>query len=219
MHRLMLGGLSAVVAAVSIVSAAQAAMPAAAPAQAQPFRKLAFSRIGPWEVAAIGNDEKVNHCALTRGTSSAALLPGEPKFTLIADKHWTILRVRSIDYQFTERKALAVTVVTPDGKESTPLAASGGPDLADIRFGADERDAILSTDHLVIRMGASTVRLSFADLGAAKGALTQCMANIGSPAKGWSNAEIDQLVKAVKRGEAACTQNTRTGVTMCDVDR
>jgi hypothetical protein len=43
--------------------------------QPQPFRKLEYARIGAWEVAAIGNDEKVNHCALTRGTSRRSSNP------------------------------------------------------------------------------------------------------------------------------------------------
>lgn len=92
-----------------------------------------------------------------------------------------------------------MTAITADGIESKPLAAAGGPDLADIRFGAEakERDALLATKHLDIRMEDSTVRLSFAGLEAAKPAFDQCVANIGSPAKGWSSSEIDQLVSQV----------------------
>ena len=209
--------LAAPVFALVLSVAAQCATPDNAPAQ--PFRKLEFSRIGGWEVAAIGNDEKVNHCALTRGTSSAELKPGEPKFTMIADTKWLILRVRAADYRFSEKKALAVTAITADGIESKPLAATGGPDLADIRFGADvkERDALLATKHLDIRMEDSTVRLSFAGLEAAKPAFDQCMANIGSPAKGWSSSEIDELVSQVKRGRAKCSENKRTRTVTCDV--
>lgn len=212
--------LAAPVFALALSVAAQCATPGNAPAQPQPFRKLEFSRIRGWEVAAIGNDEKVNHCALTRGTSSAELKPGEPKFTMIVDTKWLILRVRAADYKFTEKKALAVTAITADGTESKPLAATGGPDLADIRFGVDikERDGLLATKHLDIRMEDSTVRLSFAGLDAVRPAFDQCMANIGSPAKGWSSSEIDQLVSQVKRGQAKCTENKRTRVTMCDVD-
>jgi hypothetical protein len=44
------------------------------------------------------------------------------------------------------------------------------------------------------------------------------MANIGSPAKGFSSREIDQLVEKVKRGKAKCTENKRTRVMLCDVD-
>jgi hypothetical protein len=62
------------------------------------------------------------------------------------------------------------------------------------------------------------VRLSFAGLEATKPAFDQCMANIGTPAKGWSSPEIDQLVSQVKHGKAKCTENKRTRVTMCDVD-
>jgi hypothetical protein len=205
--------------ALALSVAAQSATPTS-PQQPQPFRKLEFSRIGPWEVAAIGNDEKVNHCALTRGTSGAELKPGEPKFTMIVDTKWLILRVRAAEYRFSEKKALSVTAVSAEGVESKPFAATGGPDLADIRFGAEpkERDALLATKHLDIRMEDSTVRLSFAGLEAAKPAFDQCMANIGTPAKGWSSAEIDQLVSQVKCGKAKCTENKRTRVTMCDVD-
>ena len=203
--------------ALSVV--AQGATPGSA-SQPQPFRKLEFSRIGPWEVAAIGNDEKVNHCALTRGTSSSALRLGEPQFTIIADKGWMIARVRDASYKFSERKSLDVTVITAEGTESKPAAATGGPDLADIRFSAEpkEIDAVLATKHLDIRMDQSMVRLSFAGLAAVKGEFDACMANIGSPAKGFSKSEFDQLLSQVKRGKAKCTENKRTGVTMCDVD-
>jgi hypothetical protein len=130
------------------------------------------------------------------------------------------VRVRDASYKFTEKKALAVTAITAEGVESTPLAATGGPDLADIRFSAEpqERDALLATKHVDIRMDAGTVRLSFAGLTEARRDFVQCMANIGSPAKGWSNAEIDQLIKQVNRGKAKCTENKRTRVTTCDVD-
>jgi hypothetical protein len=186
----------------------------------QPFRKLEYSRIGPWEVAAIGNDEKVNHCALTRGTASAELKPGEPKFLMIVDRTWMILRVRDASYKFTEKKGLAVTVTTAEGVESRPLAATGGPDLADIRLSAEPKDvdALLATRYLDVRTEGSNVRLSFAGLGAAKPDFDQCMANIGSPAKGWSSAEVDQLIGRIKRGKAKCAENKRTRVTTCDVE-
>ena len=186
----------------------------------QPFRKLEYSRIGPWEIAAIGNDEKVNHCALTRGTSSAELKPGEPKFLMIVDRTWMILRVRDASFRFTEKKGLPVTITTAEGVESRPLAATGGPDLADIRLSAEPKDidALLANKYLDVRAGDSNVRLSFAGLAAAKADFDQCMANIGTPAKGWSGTEVDQLINQVKRGKAKCSENKRTRVTTCDVD-
>jgi hypothetical protein len=45
-----------------------------------------------------------------------------------------------------------------------------------------------------------------------------CMAAIGKPAKGWTDGEIDQLVKAVKGGRATCVENKRTNTTTCDVN-
>jgi len=219
MRRYLMPGLIALVASNVFASATT---PAAPP---QPFRKLEYSRVGPWEVAAIGNDEKVNHCALTRGTSSAELNPGEPKFLMIVDRAWMILRVRDASYKFTQKKALSVTVTTAEGAQSRPLAATGGPDLADIRFSAEPRelDALLATEHLDVRTddstsGASTVRLSFAGLTEAKADFDRCMANIGSPAKPWSSAEVDQLIGQIKRGKAKCAENRRTRVTTCDVD-
>lgn len=189
-----------------------------AAAPAQPLRKLEFSRIGAWEVAAIGNDEKVNHCALTRGTSSAELKPGEPKFLMIVDATWMILRVRAAEYKFTEKKALAVTAITAEGTESQPMAATAGPDLVDIRFSAERKDMdpLLATKHLDVRTEEGTVRLSFAGLGAARGDFDQCLANIGKPAKGWSAQEIDRLASQAKRGKAKCT--ARDNVTLCDVE-
>jgi hypothetical protein len=218
MRRIVMPGLIALVASTIFV---QASTPSAPPqAQQQPFRKLNTSRIGGWEVAWIGNDEKVNHCALTRGTSSADLKPGEPKFLMIVDNTWMILRVRDAGYKFTERKPLAVTATTAEGVESKPPAATGGPDLADIRFSAEpkERDALLATKHLDIRMDDSAVRLSFSGLAAAKAEFDQCMVNIGTTAKGFSDQEFDQLISQVKRGKAKCSENKRTGVTTCDVE-
>src|SRR6185295_15553331 len=122
MRRYLLPGLIALTASNVFVYAATPSAPPAPAAQQQPFRKLEFSRIGPWEVAVIGNDEKVNHCALTRATSSAELKPGEPKFTVIADAKWMIARVRDTNYRFTERKALELTAITPDGREMRPPA-------------------------------------------------------------------------------------------------
>ena len=99
------------------------------------------------------------------------------------------------EYKFTGKKALAVTAITAEGVESKPLAATGGPDLADVRFSAEptERDALLSTKHLDIRTEDATVRLSFEGLDEAQPAFKQCLANIGSPAKGWSDAEFEQI--------------------------
>jgi hypothetical protein len=220
MRRIVMPGLIALVASTLYVQASTPSAPAAQ--QQQPFRKLNHSRIGPWEVAWIGNDEKVNHCALTRGTSSADLKPGEPKFVMIVDKAWMIVRVRDASYKFTERKSLALTATTAEGVESKPAAATGGPDLADIRFSAEpkERDALLASKHLDIRMdgGDTPGRLMFSGLAEAKGELDQCMANIGTPATGFSDKEFDQLISQVKRGKAKCTENKRTRVTTCDVD-
>ena len=214
MRRYFMPGLFALVASTIYV---QASTPAPPQAQ-QPFRKLEYSRIGPWEVSAIGNDAKVNHCALARGTASPDPKAGEPKFLLLVDKETMILRLRAAEYKFTEKKALAVTVTTAEGLESKPLAATGGPDLADIRFSAEpkERDALLATRHLDIRTEDATVRLAFDGLDEAQSTFRQCLANIGSPAKGWSDAEFKQILNAVKRGKAKCA--TKNNVTMCDVD-
>jgi hypothetical protein len=226
MRRIVMPGLIALAASTIYVHAAPPSAPAAqshtqSHTQAQqPFRKLNHSRIGPWEVAWIGNDQKVNHCALTRGTSSADLKPGEPKFLMIVDETWMILRVRDASFKFAEKKQLAVTATTAEGIESRPPAATGGPDLADIRFSAEpkERDALLATRHLDIRMDETTTRLSFSGLAAAKAEFDQCMANIGTPAQGFSKDELDEVIRQVKRGTAKCTENKRTRVTSCDVD-
>ena len=219
MRRPALFGLLATVLVASAAPAfSQPATPASAPA-AQPFRKLEYSRIGGWEIAAIGNDEKVNHCILTRGTSSADPKPGEPKFAFAVDQTWAILQLRTADFKYTEKKGLPVTVTTADGSESQPLAATGGPDLANIRFATPtELNPLLATKHLDVRVEDSTVRLSFAGLAEVRAEFDQCMANIGSPAKGWSKDEFEQILKQVKRGTAKCTTNKRTNVTMCDTD-
>jgi hypothetical protein len=218
MRRIVMPGLIALAASTIYVHAATPSAPAAQ--QQQPFRKLNHSRIGPWEVAWIGNDQKVNHCALTRGTSSADLKPGEPKFLMIVDNTWMILRVQDASFKFTEKKALPVSVITAEGVESKPEAATSGPDRADIRFSAEAkvRNALLATGHLDIRMDDGTVRLAFSGLDAAKAEFDQCMANIGTPAKGFSKNELDQLIQQVERGKAKCTENKRTRVTTCDVD-
>jgi hypothetical protein len=119
MRRIFMPGLIALVALTIYVQASSAP-----PAQQQ-FRMLEFSRTGPWEVAAISSDEKVNHCALTRGTSSADLKPGEPKFLMIVDTTWMVVRVRDASYKFSEKKKLDITAITAEGVASTPAAATG----------------------------------------------------------------------------------------------
>ena len=64
----------------------------------------------------------------------------------------------------------------------------------------------------------AAVRLSFSGLAAAKAEFDQCMANIGTPAQGFSKDELDELIRQVKRGTAKCAENKRTRVTSCDVD-
>ena len=131
-----------------------------------------------------------------------------------------ILRVRDASYKFTEKKALSVTVTTAEGTQSQPLAATGGPDLADIRFSADAGNSTRCSPPN-ISTSAPTARpcgCSFAGLAEAKADFDQCMANIGSPAKGWSSAEVDRLIGQIKRGKAKCSENKRTRVTTCDVD-
>ena len=60
------------------------------------------------------------------------------------------------------------------------------------------------------------MRLSFEGLDDVQAPFKQCLANIGSPAKGWSDAEFAQIIKQVKRGKAKCA--TKKNVTTCDVD-
>ena len=193
--------------------------PANAPAAAQPFRTLASTTVEPWQVAWIGNDEKVNHCALLRGTGASDPLPGEPKFLFVADREWVILRVRAVEYQFTDKKPLSLTLTTAIG-ERQPLATTGGPDLADIRFGKDRADmaALLASPHLDVRMDGVTVRLPLDGLAAAMPAYNDCMAHIGKPAKGWTDRDVDQLIKAVKSGKARCVEDARQHRTVCDLD-
>ena len=62
------------------------------------------------------------------------------------------------------------------------------------------------------------VRLSFAGAGEIMPAYRACMAGIGKPAKGWTDGEIDQLVKAVNNGKAKCVDDKRTNTMTCDVD-
>ena len=85
------------------------------------------------------------------------------------------------------------------------------------RAEATELDRLAKLEDLR-RKYSLRVRLSFAGLDAAKPAFDECMANLGTPAKGWSNREIDQLVSQIKRGKAKCTENKRTRATMCDVN-
>jgi len=128
--------------------------------------------------------------------------------------------VRDSSYKSTEKKGLPVTVTTAEGVESKPLAATGGPDLADIRLSAEPKDidALLATKYLDVRAEGSNVRLSFAGLAEAKADFDQCMVNIGSPPKGFGSAEVDRLIGQIKRGKAKCSENKRTRVTTCDVD-
>lgn len=220
MFRPFLIALLAVSAATVSTFAAPAPKLPNGPAEAQSFRTLASATVAPWQVMWIGNDEKVNHCVLSRGTRAADPVAGEPKFVFLADRQWIILRVRAAEYAFTEKKALSVTLVTAEGGERRPLAATGGPDLADIQFGKDRAAiaSLLASPYLDVRTDEATVRLALDGLAAVMPAYDECMANIGKPAKAWTDKELDQLIKAVKTGKARCVEDKQQRRTVCDVD-
>jgi hypothetical protein len=161
-----------------------------------------------------------NHCALARGTASPDPKQGEPKFLLLVDKgdddpaacaraeyKFTRGKRRSPSRRSPRRAWRASRSPQPAGRTSPTSASSAEP---------TERDALLSTKYLDIRTGDATVRLSFEGLDEARPAFKQCLANIGSPAKGWSDAEFEQILEQVKRGKTKCA--TRKNVTTCDVD-
>jgi hypothetical protein len=210
--------LSAVVLAAATASAvAQTATPANAPA-AQPLRQLASRTIAPWQVEWVGNDEKVNHCIVARGTRSDKPTAEEPKLMFVVDHGVAILRLRAEPFRFTEKKSLKASLTLPNGTELNPLAATSGPDRADMKLEPKEMDALLAVSYVDARVDGMTVRLPFAGAAEITPVWRECMANIGKPAKGWTDGEIDQLVKSVKNGRAKCTTNKRTNTTMCDVE-
>ncbi|HEX6103649.1 MAG TPA: hypothetical protein VF031_11430, partial [Alphaproteobacteria bacterium] len=178
--------------------------------------------VSPWEVAWIGNDKKVNHCMLQRGELLMAdPKPGAPSFVIVADREHTILRVRATDYRFTGKRMLAVTLVTADGAERTPLgAAATGPDLVDMELGKDRAllDRLAESGHVEVRLKGGTVRLPLDRLSEALAPYDRCMADIGKPAKGFSDAEIDALARQIAKGRAKCSENKRTRIVTCDVD-
>src|SRR5262249_11619821 len=119
-----------------------------------------------------------------------------------------------------EKEGVSVTLVTAEGGEWRPLAATGGPDLADIQFGKDRAAiaSLLASPYLDVRTEEATVRLALDGLAAVMPAYDECMANIGKPAKGWTGKEVDQLIKAVKTGKARCVEDKQQRRTVCDVD-
>lgn len=208
---------AAVLVAATAPAVAQTTTPASAPA-AQPLRQLASRTIAPWQVEWVGNDEKVNHCVVTRGTKSDKPTADAPKFTFVVDNGIAILRLRAEPFQFTEKKGLKATLTSPDGTERTPMAATSGPDRADMKLEPKDMEPLFAGAYVDATVEGMTVRLSFAGVNEIVPAWRECMAGIGKPAKGWTNGEIDQLVKQVKNGKAKCTTNKRTNVTMCDVN-
>jgi hypothetical protein len=187
--------------ALMVIASAPAPTPVSKPVlrvnpQPQVLHQVGSFVLNDWQVVFVGTDERVNHCVLVRETKSAKPTSAEPHFALLADQKWVILQVRSADYRFTEKKALKVTLATPDGSETAPLASTGGPDTANINFGTTRQDiaALAGSAYLDVRTGEATVRLSLDGLDRIMPAFDRCMANIGSPAKGFSDDEINALI-------------------------
>jgi hypothetical protein len=155
---------------------------------------------------------------VARGTSSDKPTAGEPKFMFVVDRNIAILRLRAAPFQFTGKKALQVRLVSADGTERKPPAATAGPDLADMKLEPQEMAALLAAPNADATVDGMAVRLSFDGAKEIMTAYRECLADIGKPAKGWSNGEIDQLIKAVKTDRAKCVESKRANMTMCDVN-
>lgn len=193
-----------------------------APAQseAESFRKLEWEVISPWEVAWIGNDQKVNHCILVRGDFDAAPQKDDPRLMIVADRDNVILRVRATAYRFEAARRIAVTVVTADGAAQTPLAAVAGPDLVDIKLDNERAllDRFAASGQLDVRAEGTAVRLRLDRMGEALKPYDACMNDIGAPAKGFSAAEIDEMAELTGAGRVDCKEDRRAGVLTCQRD-
>lgn len=201
---------------VALLAVLTPALAQAAP-PAQQFRALSSFSSGDWQVVAVGNDERVNHCAVERGSFAAQPRAGEPRMMFQVDQNWAILSVRSVDYRFPGKKALAVTLVGSDGSEQTPKAAAAGWDRADIAYANGKIDLmpLAALKHIDVRMEDSAVRLPMEGFAEVLLAFSDCMKNIGKPVEGWGTREIDDLIGAVKRGEAKCAED-KSGRIVCD---
>ncbi len=201
----------------AVVALAVTAVSTTATAQSPaPWRKLASTATGGYEVAWIGNDEKVNHCALGYRGHDFTPRPGKPQFMLTAERNVVILRVWSTEWKFDAPRPIAVTLVTADGQERKPLAKVHGPHLVDIMFGTEpERMAeLIASGRLEVRTEAATVRIALRGLAGAMPAFNQCMAAIGKPAKGWTDKEIEEILGR----NPVCAKDKRHGVTVCEID-
>jgi hypothetical protein len=217
MHRTIIA--SAIMLALTGASAiAQTATPASAPAQPQPFRTLSSHTVSPWQLAWIGNDEKVNHCALIRSTKSDRPTKAEPKFVFLEDKEWSVLRLSAVHFHFPERRGLEVTIKTATGPEMPFMSSSAGPALADIRIEPRDMPALLASPYLDVTVEGITIRLAMSGVSEVMGSYKECLDGIGKPAKKMGDAEFNELLKAVESGKAKCTTNKRTNTTMCDVN-
>jgi len=201
MRRLALFGLLATVLVASAAPAfAQSATPASAPA-AQAFRKLEYSRSGGWEIAAIGNDEKVNHCMLTRGTSSADPKPGAPKFAFASTKPGRSCSFARRTSNTPRRRA---SRDRDDGGRHREQAA-GCDRRSDLAISASARrrsSTRCSHQHLDVRVEDITVRSrlrSQRDQGRAR----SMHGEYRQPGEGWSKGEFERILKQVKRGTAS----------------
>jgi hypothetical protein len=200
----------AVLLAVLAPALAQAAQPA------QPLRPLSSFSSGSWQVVTVGTDERVNHCAVERGSFAAKPKPGEPRVMFQVDEQWAILSVRSTDYRFAGKKPLAITLVGSDGTEQTPKAAAGGWDRADIAYANGKPDLLplVALKYLDVRMDDTSVRVPMDGFAEVLLAFSDCVKSIGKPAEGWTTSEVDALIGAVSRGEAKCREES--GRTICD---
>lgn len=174
MIRTILVGLAAIAATVIATEAAAQA--------GSPVRRLSVTPEGSWAVARAG-EVTVSHCMIGIRSDAANPQPGRPQFMISADREFAVLRVRAAEWSFASARDIAVTLVTADGAERTPVAAVHGRDVIDIAFGpASERMAELAgMSHLEIRTEGTVVRLPLAGLATALPAFRDCLASIGGP--------------------------------------
>jgi len=192
MFRPALIALAAIVIAAPVV----AERPKSEPMRKSPWHSLAVFKLDPWQLAFVGNDTQVNHCALSRSSVGSDPQPGEPKLTIMSDGRWTILEIRAAEFRSSDRKAIPLTLATAAGLEVQPHAVTGGADIVHVAIPANVKlvDNLSRSSHLDIRTEDVTVRVPLNGLQQMMAPLARCMKNIGKPAEKFSPADVAELV-------------------------
>jgi hypothetical protein len=165
-------------AAVLALSAVANVGAGSAAGQANPIRPSATSAVGSWEVVVWTAAQRVHHCTLVRAAPAA----GEPKFGVLIDRRGVVLSVDTTAWLLTPKTEIPAVLIPGAGAEHRITAKPVSPTRANIELAAETPllDQLQRSEHLDVRIGQVTVRVSTDDFNPARVVLDICVHKIGT---------------------------------------